>query len=68
MKKKTYSPPAIRNLTPEQAKKLIAERKNCSEDEAAAFLESLQRQQQPNDQKRSAPLGDNKEQERKRSA
>jgi len=68
MKKKAYSPPTIRELTPEQAMKIIADRKNCTEEEAAEFLKSLQRQQQQNDQKRSELLKDNKEQERKRSA
>lgn len=68
MKKKPYSPPALRNLTPEQAKKLVADRKNCSEEEAAEFLESLQRQKPQNDQKRNEPLNDSREQEKKRSA
>jgi len=68
MKKKPYSPPALRNLTPEQAKTIVADRKNCSEEEAAQFLESLQHLQEQNDQKRNAPLNDDEEQERKRSA
>src|SRR5579859_3019918 len=67
MKKKPYSPPALRNLTPAQAKKLVTDRKNCSEEEAAEFLESLQRQRPQNDQKRNEPLNDNREQEKKRS-
>ena len=45
MKKKPYSSPTIRELTPEQARKLIADRKNCSEEEAAESMESLKRQQ-----------------------
>ena len=52
-KRKPYSPPALTKLTPEQAKKLVADRNNCSEDEAADFLKSLRKQ--PNnatDQKR----------------
>jgi hypothetical protein len=68
MKKKPYSSPTIRELTPEQAMKLIADRKNCTEREAAEFLESLQQQQQQNDQKRNEPPSDNKEQKGKRSA
>jgi AmiR/NasT family two-component response regulator len=53
-KKKPYSPPTLTKLTPEQAKKLVADRKNCSEEEAADFLNSLLRQQPNNamDQKR----------------
>ena len=58
MKKKPYSPPTVSTLTPEQARKLIADRNNCTEEEAAEFLESLQRQQRQNDQKRSDPLSD----------
>jgi len=38
-KKKPYSPPTLAKLTPEQAKKLVADRKNCSEEEAADLLE-----------------------------
>jgi hypothetical protein len=38
-KKKPYSPPTLTKLTPEQAKKLVADRKNCSEEEAADLLE-----------------------------
>jgi hypothetical protein len=68
MKKKSYSSPTIRELTPEQAKKIVADRKGCSEEEAADFLESLQRLQQQNDQKRNDPPNDPKERERKRSA
>lgn len=47
-KKKPYSSPTLTRLTPEQAKKLVADRKHCSEDEAADFLKSLRRQP-PND-------------------
>ena len=46
-KKKPYSAPTLTQLTPEQARKLIADRKNCSEEEAAEFLMSL-RKQPPN--------------------
>jgi hypothetical protein len=38
-RKKPYSPPTLTKLTPEQAKTLLADRKNCSEEEAADFLE-----------------------------
>ena len=51
-KKKPYSPPTLTKLTPEQAKKLVADRKHCTEEEAAEFLKSLRQQQQqppPND-------------------
>ena len=54
-KKKPYSAPTLKQLTPEQAKKLVAERKYCSEEEAAvAFLKGLSRQQpsEAQDQKR----------------
>lgn len=67
MKKKLYSPPTVKTLTPDQARKFIADRKNCTEEEAAEFLESLQRQKLPDDQKRNGPPKDNKEQ-KKRSA
>ena len=58
-KKKTYSPPTLTKLTPEQARKLVADRKHCSEEEAAiAFLKSLSRK----------PTNDATDQQRKRSA
>jgi hypothetical protein len=57
-KKKPYSTPALTDLTPEQAKKLVADRKKCSEEEAAAFLKSLRQQ----------PSNDAMDQQRKRSA
>jgi len=52
--KKTYSSPTVKKLTPEQAKKRIADRNNCSEEEAADSLNTLRKQQQNNatDQKR----------------
>jgi hypothetical protein len=52
--KKPYSSPTVTKLTPEQAKKLVADRNNYSEKETADFLNSLQKQQQGNatDQKR----------------
>ena len=50
-KKKPYSSPTVKLLTPEQARKVIADRKHCSE-EAAEFLESVQRQKPQNNQTR----------------
>jgi hypothetical protein len=47
-KKKLYTPPILRELTQGQAEKLVADRKNCSEDQAAEFLKRL-RKQPPND-------------------
>ncbi len=38
-KKKPYSPPKLAKLTPEQAKQLVADRRNCNEEEAADLLE-----------------------------
>jgi hypothetical protein len=43
-KKKPYSRPSLTKLTAEQATKLVAERKKCSEEEAAELLKSLRRQ------------------------
>jgi hypothetical protein len=37
-KKKPYSPPTLTKLTLEQAKKLVADRKNCGEAEPADLL------------------------------
>jgi hypothetical protein len=52
-KRKPYSPPALTKLTPEQAKKLVADRDNCSEEEAADFLKLLRKQpNEARDQKR----------------
>ncbi|GEM_PF-5263776 len=68
MTKKAYSSPTARKLTLGQAKKLIADHRNYSEEEAAEFLESLQRQRRKNDQKRNEPVNDAKKQKRKRSA
>lgn len=56
MKRKQYSPPTVKTLTPEQAKKIIADGKNCSEEEASKLLESLQRQKQENDPNAKAPI------------
>lgn len=56
-KKKPYSAPSLTKLTPEQTTKLVADRRNCSEEEAADFLKSLRQQ----------PLHDATDQQRKRS-
>ncbi len=48
-KKKPYSPPTITKMTPEQARQYVVDRTNCSEQEAADFLESLRREQQQNE-------------------
>ena len=55
--KKPYRSPELTELTREQAIKLIAERRNCSEEEAAEFLKSLHKQPQTNrtDQERKRP-------------
>jgi hypothetical protein len=45
-KKKPYSPPTVTKLTPEQARQFVAERANCSDQEAEDFLESLCRELQ----------------------
>ena len=37
-KEKPYFPPTLTKLTPEQAKRLLADRKNCGEEEAADLL------------------------------
>ena len=47
--KKPYPSPTVTKLTPEQAKKLVADRNNCSEEEAADFLNTLRKQKQNND-------------------
>jgi hypothetical protein len=46
-KKEPSSRPTVTKLTLEEAKRLVVEPNNCSEEEAAEFLESL-RKQQPN--------------------
>jgi hypothetical protein len=45
-RKKSYSSPAVTELTREQAIKLVADRKHCSEEEAANFLDSLRKPKQ----------------------
>ena len=56
--KKPYSSPTLTELTREQAIKLVADRKNCSEEEAAKVVDSLRKQKQ----------SDARDQERHRSA
>ena len=51
VKKKSYSPPTLTELTREQAIKLVAQFKNCSEEEAAESLRALGKQP-PNDERR----------------
>jgi uncharacterized Zn finger protein len=69
MKKKPYSPPTVKTLTPEQARNFIADRKNYTEQEAAEFLESVQRQYEKSNQKWDEAPNDKKEKDtRKRSA
>jgi hypothetical protein len=57
-KKKPYSPPTLTKLTTEQARQFVADRNNCSEEEATDSLKSL----------RKHPPFDVTEQKRKRSA
>ena len=49
-RKETYSRPSVKKLTSEQAKKFVADRANCSEQEAEYFLESLRQEWQQNEQ------------------
>jgi hypothetical protein len=56
--KKPYSSPTLTKMTREQAKKLVMDRKHCSEEEADKFLNSLRQQAQRT----------GKDRERKRSA
>jgi len=46
MKEKLYTSPILKELTQEQAKKLVADRKHCNEEEAAEFLKFLRKRQQ----------------------
>jgi hypothetical protein len=54
-KKKPYSHPTVTKSTLEQAKKFVADRNNCSDQEAADFLELLRRQQQQQSEGKDAP-------------
>ena len=49
--KKPYSPPTLKQLTLEQIKKLISERKNWTEEKVAEFLKSFQSQSRENKRK-----------------
>lgn len=53
-----YSSPRLKELTRQQAIKVVAQRKNCSEEQAAKFVDGLRgplREQERNtDRKRSA--------------
>jgi len=51
-KKKSYSPPALTELTREHAIKLVAQFKNCREEEAAEFLKSRGKQPSLHDEGR----------------
>jgi hypothetical protein len=62
--KKSYSPPTVTKLTPEQARQFVKGRTNCSDQEAADFLESMRREQQQNEQQQN----DAKDEKRKGSA
>jgi hypothetical protein len=65
-KKKPYFPPTLTKLTPEQAKKLVADRTHCSAQEAAEFLESFRREQPQNEEKHRP--NDDVDKKRRRSA
>ena len=41
--KKRYASPTITKITPEEAKKFVADHKTCSDEEAAEFWKSLQK-------------------------
>jgi hypothetical protein len=43
-KKEPYSRPTVTKLTPEQARRFVADRANCGDQVAAHFLRSLRRQ------------------------
>jgi uncharacterized Zn finger protein len=62
--KKPYSPPAVTKLTPQQAKNLVVERKNYSEEEAAEFLKSLRKRLEEKKNKQSPSPGEDQNQER----
>jgi hypothetical protein len=64
-KKKTYSPPTLTQVTPEQARKRVADGKTCSEEEAAiAFLKSLSQQNEKKQNKQPQSNGRDQKQER----
>jgi hypothetical protein len=49
-KKKPYPRPAATKVTPEQARQFVANRLNCSDQEAVNLLESLRRELQQNEE------------------
>jgi len=53
-KKKPYLSPTLTKLTPEQAKKLVADRTGRNDQEAAEFLQSF-RQEQPQKEEKHTP-------------
>lgn len=55
--KQSYSPPSLTELSPDQARKLVMERKHCSDKDADEFLTSLRQQprQTLSDQERKRP-------------
>jgi hypothetical protein len=63
--KKPYSYPT-KKLTPEQTKKLIADRNNCSEEEAADSLNTLRQRNQNNAQQERCPVNEGGEVREKR--
>jgi hypothetical protein len=65
--KKRYSPPVLTELTPEQAKNLVVDRKNCNAEEAAEFLKSLRRKRNQEEQNKQS-LNPPEDHKRKRSA
>jgi hypothetical protein len=68
-KKKPYAPPTVTRLPPERAKQFVADRTNCSDQEAADILESLRREQQRNQEKQNEqPQNNANDEKRKRSA
>jgi hypothetical protein len=68
-KKKPYSPPTLSKLTPEQARKLVADRTHCSDREVGEFLDSLGRKQQRNEERHPPNDANNAmDEKRKRSA
>jgi vacuolar-type H+-ATPase subunit H len=46
LRKKVYSAPTLTKLAEDKAKKFVAERTNCSDEEAQDVLESLREEQQ----------------------
>jgi hypothetical protein len=68
-KKKPFSPPALIELTREQAIKLLTERKKWSEEEAAEFLDSFRAPRRQTEKKQDRQQPNNAtDEKRKRSA